>query len=459
MQMSHQKSSVYGTVSGSRRSLRKGVGSLALLCAAWMAGAEPGLAQEAPLDVRRTQTSSELERISGEMSLSQEKLVKLDNEIGALKKDQATITAALIQSAKTEKKLAGDIGDIGEKLTSLREEEDGIKLSLANRRGVLAEVLAALQRMGLNPPPAILVRPDDALASVRSAVLLGAVVPEMRQQTEELMDDLKEMNRVTASIGQEQAQLASTRQAQIEEQKRLSLLLEEKKKLHAQSEGALASEQAHAEQLAQKATSLKELIASLDSQMQGVRQAAEAARAAEDKRLADGQERAQSGDSDASRLTASADFATLRGQLIQPATGSLIRRFGDKDDITGTSMGEMLGTAVNATITSPSDGVVLYAGPFRSYGQLLILDAGGGYHIVLAGMKRIDVSQGQFVLAGEPVGAMGESLLARAASIGNNGDGDNSAPMLYIEFRKDGKPVDPAPWWTVRLSGRTQNDT
>ncbi|KXF76487.1 hypothetical protein ATN84_15925 [Paramesorhizobium deserti] len=430
---------------------------MAILCAGWMAIGlpVPGQAQDAPLQMQRSQTSEELERITGEISLSQEKLAKLDDEIGALKKDQVTITAALIQSAKTEKKLTQDIEDIGEKLMSLREQEDGIKLSLKARRGVLAEVLAALQRMGLNPPPAILVRPDDALASVRSAVLLGAVVPEMRQQTEELMGDLKEMSRVTASIAKEQARLTDTRKAQVEEQRRLSLLLEEKKKLHAQSEEQLAAERKRTEELAQKATNLKELIASLDSQMAAVREAAEAARLAEQKRLAEGQERAESRDPDANHLTAQADFASLRGRLMLPAAGRISRRYGDKDEITGSSMGEMLETAANATITSPSDGVVLYAGAFRSYGQLLILDAGGGYHIVLAGMQRIDVSQGQFVLAGEPVGAMGEKLLASAASM----DMGNGAPMLYIEFRKDGKPVDPAPWWTVRLSGRTQNDT
>ncbi|WP_420961530.1 murein hydrolase activator EnvC family protein [Brucella sp. IR073] len=450
-----QKSSVSRTASGGCRALRKGVGLLMFLCAGLGAGLASSGAQETPLEARRAETGSELEKVTSEITLSQEKLAKLDAEIAALKKDQTTISAALIQSAKTEKKLAKDIADIDERLTSLKEQEDGIRLSLRARRGVLAEVLAALQRMGLNPPPAILVRPDDALASVRSAVLLGAVVPEMRQQTEELMDDLKDMSRVTASIAEEQQRLSGTRQAQVEEQKRLSLLLEEKKKLHSQSEEQLAAERAHAEELSRKATSLKELIAGLDSQMQAVRQAAEAARAAEERRLAEGQERAETQDPDALRLTAQADFGTLRGQLIQPASGRLVRRFGDRDDISGTSMGEMLETAANATITSPSDGVVLYAGPFRSYGQLLILDAGGGYHIVLAGMKRIDVSQGQFVLAGEPVGAMGERLLASAASMG----GDNGAPMLYIEFRKDGKPVDPAPWWTVRLSGRTQNDT
>ncbi|MGO4839738.1 murein hydrolase activator EnvC, partial [Rhizobiaceae sp. 2RAB30] len=105
--------------------------------------------------------------------------------------------------------------------------------------------------------------------------------------------------------------------------------------------------------------------------------------------------------------------------------------------------------------TAPADGSVLYAGPFRSYGQLLILNAGDGYHVVLAGMGRISVSLGQSVLAGEPVGTMGEARVASAAAFENG----NTAPELYIEFRKDGKPVDPAPWWSERLSGRTGNDS
>jgi len=83
----------------------------------------------------------------------------------------------------------------------------------------------------------------------------------------------------------------------------------------------------------------------------------------------------------------------------------------------------------------------------------LILDAGDGYHIVLAGMSRINVALGRKVLAGEPVGAMGEARLASLTSA------TTGSPELYVEFRKDGKPVDPAPWWAERRSGRTGNDT
>lgn len=438
----------------SKKPLLPALVRVGFVAAALMSGAMSAFAQEG-IQQQRDKAASEYEQLSTQLSVSSGKLKQLEDEVANLKKDQATITAALIQSAKTDKKLQQDISDSADKLVSLREQEDGIHTSLRARRSVLAEVLAALQRMGLNPPPAILVRPDDALASVRSAVLLGAVVPEMRGQVEELTGDLKDMQRVTSSIEQEQEKLKATRTAQAEEQKRQSLLLEEKKKLQVQSEQEIVAERKRSEELADRAGSLKELIDGLDKQMAGIRDAAEAARTAETERLAKAQEKAGESTPEENRLHAQIDFASLQGRLILPAAGKMIRHFAQKDGVGGNMMGQVLETLPAATITSPSDGVVLYAGTFRSYGQLLILDAGGGYHIVMAGMGRIDVAQGQFVLAGEPVGAMGEKLLASVAPI----EVGNGAPLLYIEFRKDGKPVDPAPWWTERLSGRTQNDT
>ncbi|RUU06229.1 hypothetical protein EOD12_00560, partial [Mesorhizobium sp. M7A.T.Ca.TU.009.02.1.1] len=146
------------------------------------------------------QSRAEYERVSKEITLSSERLAKLSADIATIKKDHASITAALIQSAMTEQKLGQDIEDIGARLEGLKGQEQKIRASLMARRDVLAEVLGALQRMGLNPPPAILVKPEDALSSVRSAILLGAVVPELRQQTDSLLADLKEQTRLTASI-------------------------------------------------------------------------------------------------------------------------------------------------------------------------------------------------------------------------------------------------------------------
>ena len=121
-----------------------------------------------------------------------------------------------------------------------------------------------------------------------------------------------------------------------------------------------------------------------------------------------------------------------------------MKEFGAPDGIGGAEKGISIATRAGAQVTAPGDGWVVYAGPFRSYGQLLILNAGGGYHVLLAGMDRISVDLGQFVLTGEPVAVMGNgSHIAAILATGS------SQPVLYIEFRKDGTPVDPGPWWAA----------
>ncbi|RWG19773.1 MAG: hypothetical protein EOQ55_14050 [Mesorhizobium sp.] len=416
----------------------------------------PAMAAENSLDVPPDPNKSrvEYEQVSKEISLSSERLAKLAADVATVKKDHASISAALIQSAMTEQKLGQDIEDIGAKLEGLKAEQEKLHASLAARRDVLAEVLGALQRMGLNPPPAILVKPEDALSSVRSAILLGAVVPELRQQTDRLLADLKEQTRVTASIEAERARLTAAVTEQTAEKKRLTMLLEAKQKLQADTEAALAAERQRSQQLADKASSLKDLIASLEADK--ARKAADQAKAA-DRKSADADTTASTAEPAAppvpegNRLTASAPFAALQGQIALPVIGKIKRRFGTDDGNGAMMQGDMVATQSGAIVTAPADGNVLYAGPFRSYGQLLILNAGDGYHVVLAGMSRISVATGQSVLAGEPIGAMGEARVA-STSASQNG---NATPELYVEFRKDGKPVDPNPWWADRFSGRT----
>ncbi len=98
--------------------------------------------------------------------------------------------------------------------------------------------------------------------------------------------------------------------------------------------------------------------------------------------------------------------------------------------------GVTIATRSRAQVISPADGVVLFAGPFRGYGQLLIIEYGDGYHMLLAGMDRIDAAVGQSLLAGEPVGTMT----------------DTNAPELYVELRHEGQPINPLPWLTAGKS-------
>ena len=395
------------------------------------------------LETRRSQSETERQRILQSLTLSEQRATEITTEIAKIRKDSASLSAALVQAAKTERKLELEVTTISGRLDELQIQQTDLRASLAERRDVLAQVLGALQRMGLNPPPAILVRPEDALSSVRSAILLAAVVPELRSETEVLFADLRELQRITSEISNEQEKLATTIREQVEEQRRLSLLVEEKRQLQAQSEEKLALEQARAVELAQEASSLSELIEALESEIEiAARSDAERQEAAR-KALR-------------TPLNAgSLPFSTMKGRVALPVAGHIGRGFGEADASGSILQGDMLATHSTAIVTAPVDGSVLYAGPFRSYGQLLILNAGEGYHVVLAGMARIGVSPGQSVLAGEPVGLMGESRIASAVAF----TGADAGPELYVEFRKEGKPVDPAPWWAERTTGRTGNDS
>jgi murein hydrolase activator len=427
--------------------------SVALSCGTLEPRAEP----VPPTVAERRQASvSELDELLAAASVSDQRAKELNKEITALKKDETTITAALIQSAKTERKLSQEIEPIEERLTGYREQEEGIRLSLAARREVLAEVLAGLQRMGLNPPPAILVKPQDALSSVRSAILLGAVVPELRAETEILLADIESLNKVTISIKTEREQLLAALKVQAEEKLRLDQLVNEKKALRSQSEAALKSETERIRDLAQKSKSLKELIAGIEKEMAETAKRQEAETAKAEQVAAAGAPKVNPAlPPQSNRIASSASFTSLRGGLSLPASGSIRVLYGADDGQGGISQGYTLVTKPGGRVTAPADATVLYADTFRSYGNLLILDAGEGYHLVMSGMNRIDVAQNQFVLAGEPVGVMGERPKA--------GDGGNAmaqgGPSLYIEFRKDGKPVDSGPWWAGGPMGRKSNDT
>jgi murein hydrolase activator len=175
--------------------------ALMMLCAiALPAHASPEAGDIAAMELRHAQSTEEYQEIQSQIALTGERLAELETEIDAVRKDHAALSAALVQAAKTERKLQQDIEDIAARLEGMRFQEGRLRTSLGERRELLGEVLAALQRMGLKPPPAILVRPEDALASVRSAILLGSVVPEMRAETAELLGDLKELSSLKALI-------------------------------------------------------------------------------------------------------------------------------------------------------------------------------------------------------------------------------------------------------------------
>ncbi|MBY4631765.1 murein hydrolase activator EnvC family protein [Rhizobium croatiense] len=436
--------------------------------AAAQSAAPPPAAEPPPPDpaaelaAKRDQTRAELETLSKSINLSSDKVSELQQSIANLEKSTQSIRQALIDSAARRKGLEKQILESEKKLADLGVREDGIRRSLHERRGLLAEVLAALQRMGRNPPPALLVTPDDALASVRSAILLGAVVPGIRKETDKLAADLASLAALQTASAAEKAGLTATMTDSIEEERRMDLLLAENDKLSRSNAADLQAERKRSEELAGKATSLEGLVASMESEIASVRDAAAAARQAEEnRRLLTDEQRAQakalaeSGVPDKNRIAPAYPFGELRAKLELPVAGDILRQFGDADGTGHEAMGMTVATNPETVVTAPADGLVVFAGAFRSYGQMIILDAGDGYHLVLSGMDTINTRQGKFVFSGEPLAVMGAKRVASATALALETD----RPTLYIEFRKDGKPVDSRPWWTAKDTGKARNDS
>ncbi|WP_438751228.1 murein hydrolase activator EnvC family protein [Pararhizobium sp. O133] len=416
----------------------------------------------AALQLKRDSTRSELEALSKTITLSNDRAAELQASIVDLEKTSESLRSAIVTSADKRKALEQQIVDGEEKLTTLRIKEDAVHRSLRARRGVLAEVLAALQRMGRNPPPALLVTPEDALGSVRSAILLGAVVPGIRHETENLAADLQALSGVRKEITAQKQTLGEDMASRLEEERRMNMLIAEKQKLKQRSTTELASERRKAEQLASQATSLEGLIGSIETQIASVRDAAEAARIEEENRRQmseaqreEARELAKSTTPDKNRIAPAYAFSDLQKKLALPVAGSILRHFGDADGTGHSLQGMMLETNAGALVTAPSDGWIVFAGTFRSYGQMIILNPGDGYHVVLSGLESVSVQQGQFVVAGEPLGTMGNKRVASAAALAL----ETERPTLYIEFRKDGKPVDSRPWWTAADTGKARNDS
>ncbi len=302
---------------------------------------------------------------------------------------------------------------------------------------MLAEVLAALERLGLRPAPALL-QSETALESVRSAILLGAVIPELRGEAEKLAADLSELARVRRDIAGERDSQAASRAALAEDSRRISALIDERQRQQGEDEKALEGERARTQTLAKQVETVQDLVNRMEREVESAARAAEAAQREETAKTA------SAAAPDPVRISPAVPFLQTKGKLPLPVVGRKLHEYGAANGLGGAEKGLSLATRPNAQVSAPCDGWVVYAGNFRNYGQLLIINAGGGYHILLAGMERITVDLGQFVLTGEPVAVMGNA--PRVAAVSAFG---SSGPVLYVEFRKDGNSIDPSPWWAT----------
>lgn len=377
----------------------------------------------------REQLTARLERLRAETAATEARAEKLGETLVDLAGDEARLRQRLDETgariAELERGIAGD----EEALDRLTGGQAAIRHELAARRQELATVLMALQRIGRRPPPALFVGNGGPTEVVRGAILLNAVIPTLDGEAQALARKMAEAARLAAD---EEARWKSLRTdlAELEdERERLNALVGELTRRRALSLYERDQASASLARLAEEADSVSALLARLDS---------------------------GSTVPDAPEGLA---FSSRRGGLADPVAGAVIGEYGDRTEAGDLAEGRIIAALPQSTVFAPMPATVLYAAPFRSYGHVLILDAGDGYHMVLTGLEDSFVEAGSTVEAGTPVGRMG-ARRGRSAVVPakkTKGALTEGRPLLYVELRRDGAAIDSHGWWRNPIpdGGRT----
>lgn len=349
---------------------------------------------------------SELSRVTSQIKQAEKEHKKLREKAQTVQKEILDVRKKMVAAASSIQEQEESLDRLEQKLAEFEAQQSLMKKRLEVRKAQRMRVLAALQSLAFKPTEALLAQPLAPQDTLRSALLLREAVPQLEYSTEGLRKDLNKVASLTTAIRAQYAQIKTMTQRLDEKRRGMNVLIKKKSQLQTAFASESSRAKTRAENLAKQAGDLKELLAKLE---------------ADSKRRA-----AVSKDTG----VPTGAFMAAKGRIPYPVKGNIIKKYGELTEAGVTSRGITIRTRPNAQVISPYDGTVLFAGPFRGYGQLIIIEHGDGYHTLLAGIGRLDTSVGQSLLAGEPVGIM----VAQ------------SKPTLYIELRKNGQPINPAGW-------------
>lgn len=421
------------------------------------------LAQQTSGQVRES-----LERSRSELDATRQRAKGLEKSVAEIQAEREQLSDSLRQTARIIHDSEARLTEIERQQAVLAEQEREIREELGTRYGKVSVLLGAMQRMSRNPPPVLITRREDALQMVRSAMILARAFPELTEKAKIVAGRLEKLVEVVEASKARSTMLRAETARHEVERTRIAALIETRRQSLSEHQPALESARRQAADTARRIDDLTSLISSLDAQARTTAAAPAPAQSAPPLLSAERPPAArppgpgvpeppvgpavavlmpnqkQVSALSATPMRPAIPFAQTRGSLPFPAQGKRVLGYGEKTQFGTQSMGIVLETRHSAQVRAPSDGSVLWAGPFRTWGQLLIINAEDGYHILLAGLSQIDVQVGQFVLAGEPVGLMSAAPKSQAAK------SEGNAPVLYVEFRKDNRPIDPDPWWAAR---------
>jgi septal ring factor EnvC (AmiA/AmiB activator) len=340
-----------------------------------------------------------------------------------------------VAAAARLRDLEGATADAATRVEALAHRRLTAEQRLQAHEAQIAPLLPLFERLSLYPAETLLAVPMPAEEAVTGMLLLGGITRQLETEAATLRTEQAEVAAAQAALDAEAPKLAAARAAQADAEAALDAQIAAARqvRLAAQDEATAAAQKAAAE--AARADSLRAALAKIEAEQRAAetRARADAEAAARQKRDADAA--AARKRQEALAQPAGPGVGAPKGALTAPVTGTVARAFGEPTDA-GPANGVSYQAAPNARVVSPCGGRVVFAAPFRSFGLLLIVDCGGGYDFVLAGFSRLDAQVGQSVQAGEPVGVMADWDPRNM----------NNRPTLYMELRKDGLPVNPAPF-------------
>lgn len=385
------------------------------------------------------QDRGKLDRIEGEIKSERGREAALSRKSKELEAEIAALRQKVIGAARATQDSESLLTRLERKLAETRDRLAEQEAALRHRRKQIGGTLLVLERLSRNPPRALLLSPNRPMEVVRQAMLLRTSLPIIQNRADELREGVAALARTRDDIGKQIEALKGADALHNDQKALLDSLVARKAELLQETEAERRRIQKRLKRLAREAATLKELFARLEQERPAPPPPSpptppsppEAGGKPPEKAAPPATEK-QTALLNLPRPDSLRRFPR-RGPITLPVRGDLTRHYGESTSYGGAAKGITIETRSAARVVAPYDGKVVFAGPFRGYGQILIIEHSGGYHTLLSGMERVDTGVGQWLLAGEPVGVMAK--------------GTGGRPRLYFELRREGQPVNPLPWF------------
>ena len=378
-------------------------------------------------------SATDLRRMEEQVAKQTAESERLAQEAKQINQEIDTISRKMIRYANLIQNNEEKISSMEAELQQLQTELNAAEAEFSLEDENLIKTLAALQNLALKPTESLFVQPLTPVEIIRSAMLLRETVPYLEQNAQRIKIKLEQIDKQKQKVETQFNKIVAQKKLLEQEHDELAALSKKKSTLRNSIEQQSAAAKKKVSKLASQAQDLRDLLGKLEAERLKKQQEEERRRLAEEQRRKKQEEAAKA---DLIKLKPQAikelgeGFVKAKGKLPMPARGTIVTRYGEETSKGVSSKGIIVKTRPQAQVISPFDGNVIFAGPFRGYGNLIIIEHGKGYLSLLAGLDSINCELGQMLLAGEPVGQMP----------------DSSDSKLYIEIRKDNHPINPLTW-------------